>query len=187
MATNLRLSCVPEPDPHPTTADRIRDQVALRAQRLDARFPRAVDLEACVLDALQAELRGVASMLSGTHCPEHFREALRGERSMPLGDICRLATDPTREARAATVAALTLLARAVGQGLLPVATAPGSVVETAIMAAQIATEALGDVTRAVADGVVDPSEAASLRARAGELRGAAAAFEGAAMAAEATR
>lgn len=187
MATQSRLACVPEPDPRPTTADRIRDAVALRSQRMDAQFPRAVDLEALVLDALQAELRGVASMLSGTRCPEHFREALRGERSMPLGDLCRLATDPTREAKAATVAALTLLARAVGQSLQPTAVHPGSLVESAITAAGIATDALGDVARAVADGVVDPSEAASLRSRAAELRRAAAAFEGASLQAETRR
>jgi hypothetical protein len=154
---------------------------------MDAQFPRAVDLEAAVLDALQGELRGVASQLSGTRCPEHFREALRGERSMPLGDLCRLATDPTREARAATVAALTLLARAVGQSLQPAVGHPGSLVESAITAATIATDALGEVTRAVADGQLDPSEAASLRSRAADLRRAAAAFEGSAITAEARR
>jgi len=187
MATQSRLSVAPPPDPRPLLAGHFRDRIALRCRRADVEFPRALDLEAQVLEALHGELHGVASALSGCHSGDHFRETLRGERSFPLGDLCRLATDPTREARAATIAALTLLARAVGQALQPVATHPGSLVESAITAAGIATDALGDVARAVADGVVDPSEAASLRTRATELRRAAAAFEGIVLQAETRR
>ena len=187
MATQGRLSVVPLPDAQPTTTGLFRDRIALRCRRADVQFPRALDLEAQVLEALHGELHGVASALSGCHSADHFRERLRGERSFPLGDLCRLATDPTREARAATVAALTLLARAVGQSLQPVVGHPGSLVESAITAATIATDALGEVTRAVADGELDPSEAASLRSRATELRRAAAAFKGAAITQEARR
>jgi hypothetical protein len=187
MAIQSRLSVVPLPDPQPTTTGLFRDRIALRCRRADVQFPRALDLEAQVLEALHGELHGVASALSGGHSPDNFRERIRGERSFPLGDLCRLATDPTREARAATVAALTLLARAVGQVLQPVAAHPESLVESAITAATIATDALGEVTRAVADGELDPSEAASLRSRATELKRAAAAFEGAAITAEARR
>ncbi len=140
-----------------------------------------------MLEALQSQLRGVASALCGTHCPEHFREALRGERSLPLGDLCRLATEPTREARAAAIAALVVLARAVGHVVAPASVLPGTLVDSAISAAGIATDALGEVTRAVADGIVDPAEAASLRARAAELRRAAASFEGAALISEGRR
>jgi hypothetical protein len=187
MGIQGRFSTFPETDPNPNAVGYFRDRIALRSRRADVQFPRALDLEAQVLEALHGELHGVASALSGTHSADHFRERLRGERSFPLGDLCRLATDPTREARAATVAALALLARAVGQSLQPMTAGPGSLVESAIGAAEIATTALGDVTRAVADGVVDPSEAASLRSRATELRRAAAAFEGAAITAEARR
>jgi hypothetical protein len=187
MATQSRLAVVPLPDPPATLAAHFRDRIALRCRRADVEFPRALDLEAQVLEALHGELHGVASALAGGHSPDNFRERLRGERSFPLGDLCRLATDPTREARAATIAALSLLARAVGQSLQPVTAHPGSLVESAITAAGIATDALGDVARAVADGVVDPSEAASLRTRAAELRRAAAAFEGAALTSEARR
>jgi hypothetical protein len=182
-----RFSTFPETDPNPNAVGYFRDRIALRSRRADVEFPRALDLEAQVLEALHGELHGVASALAGTHSGDHFRERLRGERSFPLGDLCRLATDPTREARAATVAALSILARAVGQSLMPVATQPGCVVESAIAAAGIATDALGEVTRAVADGIVDAAEAGRLRTRAGELRRAAAAFEGAAITAEAKR
>jgi len=185
MATQSRLSVAPPPDPRPLLAGHFRDRIALRCRRADVEFPRALDLEAQVLEALHGELHGVASALAGCHSADHFRERLRGERSFPLGDLCRLATDPTREAKEATIAALTLLARAVGQVLQPVVGNPGPLVETAITAATIATDALADVTRAVADGQVDPSKAASLRSRATELRRAAAAFEGAAITSEA--
>jgi hypothetical protein len=187
MATQSRLSVVPLPDAQPSTTGLFRDRIALRCRRADVEFPRALDLEAQVLEALHAELHGVASALSGGHSPDNFRERLRGERSFPLEDLCRLATDPTREGRAATVAALTLLARAVGQSLQPVMAHPGSLVESAITAATIATEALGGVARAVSDGVVDATEAAELRTRAADLRRAAAQLEGAVISSEARR
>lgn len=187
MPIQSRLTAVPLPDPETGLTHHFRDRIALRSQRADVEFPRALDLEAQVLEAMHGELHGVAAALAGTHSADHFRERLRGERTFPLGDLCRLATDPTREARAATVAALTLLARAVGYALAPVTAAPASLVESAIGAATVATGALGEVTRAVADGVVDATEAALLRAKAGDLRRAAAAFEGAAITAEARR
>jgi len=182
-----RVSAVSLPAPSAGLASRFRDAISLRCRRADVEFPRALDLEAEVLEALHAELHGVASALGGVHSPDNFRERLRGERSFPLGDVCRLATDPTREARAAVLAALDVLARAVGHCLQPLAPRPRSLVESAITAAGIATDALGGVTRAVADGVVDPAEARDLRTRARELRQAAAVFEGAALTAEARR
>ncbi len=187
MAPNIRFAVTHSPDPPEDLAGRFRDAIALRCRRSDVEFPRACDLEAAVLEALHAELHGVASALSGIHTAENWRERLRGERTMPLADLCRLALDPTREGKAAAVAALSLLARAAGYLLAPATALPGSLVESAITAASVATDALGDVTRAVSDGVVDPSEAASLRQRATELRHAAAAFEGAALASEVRR
>ncbi len=185
MAPNIRFAVTHLPAPSEDLAGRFRDAIALRCRRSDVEFPRACDLEAAVLEALHAELHGVASALSGIHTGENWRERLRGERTFPLADLCRLALDPTREGRAAAHAALSLLARAAGYLLTPATAQPGSLVESAITAASVATDALGDVTRAVSDGQVDPSEAASLRQRATELRHAAAAFEGAAITAEA--
>lgn len=187
MIVNGRLTALPAPDPPEPLSARFRDAIALRCRRSDVEFPKACDLEAEVLEALHAELHGVASALSGIHAPDNWRERLRGERAFHLSDLCRLALDPTREGRAAAYSALSLLARAAGYSLQPITVQPGSLVESAIAAAGIATDALGDVTRAVADGRVDPSEAASLRTRAGELRRAAAAFEGAASTVETRR
>ena len=179
--TQSRLSIVPETDPRTSLTDRIRDKVAGRSSQMDEKFPRAVDLEAAVLSALQGELRGVASLLSGTHLPEHFRGALRGERTMQIGVLCRLATDPTREAKAASLAALGVLAHAIGHTLVPHGSNEGCVVDSAIAAADVATGALSEVTRAVADGEIDAEEAASLQAHATGMRRAAATFEAAAI------
>lgn len=177
MSIQDRFSATPVPDSQPTATSLFRDRIALRCRQTDVQFPRALDLEADVLEALHRELYGVASALSGVHSPDNWRERLRGERSLPLGDLCRLATDPTREARAAVVAALGSLARAVGYTLQALQAAPGSLVESAIAAANTATRGLGDVTRAIADGQIDAQEAASLRSRATELRHAAMDFE----------
>lgn len=187
MALNAVPSTRTAVGPSEPIAARFRDAIALRCRRSDVEFPLACDLEAQVLEALHAELHGVAAVLCGIHTDSNWRERLRGERTFPLGDLCRLALDPTREGRAAATAALSLLARAAGYELAPVTVRPGSLVETAIGAASVATDALGDVTRAVADGRIDPSEAATLRQRARDLRGAAAAFEGAVNVTEAWR
>lgn len=50
-------------DPSPRETDLIRDAIASRAQRMDASYPRACDLEAQLLGAMHGELRGVASQL----------------------------------------------------------------------------------------------------------------------------
>jgi hypothetical protein len=187
MATENRLRAVPQPDAQPSAAGLFRDHLALRSKRADVAFPRALDLEAQVLEALHGELHGVASALAGCHSPDNFRERLRGERSFPLEDLCRLATEPTREARAAATAAVAILARSVGCTLAPGVRPTSTIVESAIEAATLATDALSDVTRAVSDGQVDAMEAARVRARAAELYRAAAALEGAAITAEARR
>lgn len=185
MRTESRLRAIHSPAPSDALASRFRDSIALRCRRSDVEFPQACDLEAEVLEALHAELHGVASALSGIHTPENWRERLRGERTLPLADLCRLALDPTREGRAAAVAALSLLARAAGYLLAPATAQPGGLVESAITAATIATDALGEVARAVSDGVVDATEAGELRKRAADLRHAAARLEGAVISAEA--
>jgi hypothetical protein len=140
---------------------------------MDARFPRALDLEANVLVALAGPLRGVASSLAGTHCPEHWREMLRGERSMPAGDLYRLATEPSREAREAVRAALAILTAAVEER----GPAQGTLAGQAVATATAATGLLGMLTKALEDGHVDDDERAELRRAAVPLARSLAAVE----------
>ena len=171
MGSNDRLAAHLASDPTPDVTDQIRDRVAARSQRLDARFPRAVDLEAEALQALHGGLRGVASALSGTHCPEHFREMLRGQRSMPLGTLCRLATDPTREARTSAVAAIAILARPLGRVLMPIREAAGTPAERAAEVLEKAVAIMADVAHALEDdGRVDSREARGLLPRVREAK-----------------
>lgn len=148
----------PPVDPQPRDTDRVRDAIAVRAQRMDTRFPRACDLEAAALVAMAGELRGVASQLSGVHCPEHFREMLRGERTMPLGDVCRLAVEPAAEAKAAVRAGLTVIETALSSRATV-----GTLATSAARTANAATELLGQLARAQEDGVIDADEKATLR------------------------
>lgn len=172
------LPGIPEPDPRPSDTDRVRDAIAGRAQRMDVRFPRACDLEAEVLVALQGPLRGVASLLSGTHCPEHWREMLRGERSMPAGDLYRLATEPTREAREAVTAALDVLERNIGRVAVPILARPrGTLAGGAGEHAAAATELLAAIARALEDGKFDEAERSSVRAMVATARKTLAAVE----------
>ncbi len=154
----------PETDPQPTDADRIRDAIAARAQRMDEHFPRAVDLEARVLAAMAAVLRGAASSLSGTHAPELMRKMLRGEYSFPMGDLCRLASDPSLQARAAATAALGELSSAL-EARIPV----GTLTDRVGKLAEATTTLLAELAEALAsDGSVDDGERAELAQHLGE-------------------
>jgi hypothetical protein len=183
MGANLPQPASPSHDPQTEHADQvsaIRDHIAQRAQRFEVRYPRAADLTAQVIAALRAPLAGVASLLAGAKCEEHFREMLRGERALPLDDLCRLAVDPTREARAAVIAALDVLERAVGRVAVPLAPPTAGLVDAAIEASEAGQEAHAEATRAIADGIVVGAECDRMLARAAHLRRAADAFEAAA-------
>jgi hypothetical protein len=101
MATNLRLPGLPETEAPLAVTRHIRGRIAARSLRADVQCPRAGDLEAEAVAAMAAELHGVAGLLSGPRSEENWRARLRGERAMGLADLCRLATDPSREARRA--------------------------------------------------------------------------------------
>jgi hypothetical protein len=146
-------------------------------------FPKALDLEARVLEALHSALHGVASALSGTHTPDHFRERLRGERAFPIGDLCRLATDPTREARAATLGAVEEIAHSIGYSLTPVTEERRSLCDQVIAANEAAVAAHSLVTRAYADGELSVDEAARICDAATQLRRLAAGLESVSLAA----
>lgn len=144
----------------------------------DALAPAAVDLEALVVEGLHRELHGVASLLAGPYSEDNWRSKVRGEKPLSLGDLCSLATSPTREAHAAALAAVTALAGAIGCRVEAVVRpAGGDLVDAAADMAGEATRTLGDVARALKDGQVDVVEAAALRARAAKLIEAAAVIE----------
>ena len=132
---------------------------------MDARYPAALDLEAGAVDALHAALHGCAAQTNGTHTPEYWREALRGIRPVQLSDLCRLATEPTKEPCAAARAVVLVLAAAVGLELAPT---QGRPTKGAWIEAAEALEALTALNSALAlaslDGV-DESEKAILRDR----------------------
>jgi hypothetical protein len=173
----------PAHDPQGEHADQvsaIRDHIAQRAQRFEVRYPRAADLTAEVVAALREQLSGVASLLCGAKAEEHWREMLRGERALPLDDFCRLATDPTREARAAVLAALDVLEHAVGRAAVPISKPHSSLVESAIRASEAGQAAHAEATRALADGVLDAAERTRMLLKAADLRVAAERYEAAA-------
>lgn len=178
MALQDRLPGLPETAPRSELHDVFRDRIASRALRLDAAHPRAVDLEALTVESIHAELYGVAGLLAGPHSEDNWRAKVRGEKPLSLGDLCRLATDPTREARAAALAAVSAIAAALG---CRIEVAPRSsaadLANAASEAAAEATGTLGDVARALQDGRVDGIEAAALRTRAAKLIQVAVALE----------
>lgn len=162
-----------------TETDQIRDAIASRAQRLEARFPKAVDLTARLLAVLRGPLIGVASALAGTHAAEHWREALRGERSMKVDDLCRLFVSDRPEAGRAADAALDVLAEVRGKAPVPRRPRWLEPQEVAAQCAVVSAHAVAAIVRALQnDGKVDVMEAIALRPHATALREVLAAVDG---------
>lgn len=172
----LLPAVLPEANPEQET---VRDAIASRAQRLEVSFPRAVDLTARFLVALRGPLMGVASLVSGTHTPVHWREALRGERSMKVEDVCRLAVSERPEALRAVDTALEVLAEARGWALTPRLPRWLQPQEVAAQCAVVSAHAVAAIVRALQnDGKVDAMEAIALRPHALALREVLAAVDG---------
>jgi hypothetical protein len=151
----------------PTTSatDHVRDAIAGRSQRLDAAYPRALDLEARVVSVLHRDLAGLATALAGTHQPEHFREMLRGERSISLGTFCRLGVEPTREPREAFRDALSVMAAAIGYQLAPLDGAALDPHEVLARVAEAGGALMGEMGRAIEDNQLSDDEADRIEAR----------------------
>lgn len=98
-------------------SQRFRDAIASRSEDYAVAFPHSVTVEADALLGMSEAINGSAVELSGTRSVEGFRGALRGEKNFHFADLCRLATTPAKESRAAARAALTVLAAAIGYRL----------------------------------------------------------------------
>jgi hypothetical protein len=140
-----------------------RERIAMRNEEHAAVFPRATNLEAQVLFRLHEEINGEATNLRGVRSAQGFRAALAGDKNFNLSDLARLATSPTREARAAVKAALTELAAAIGYDLTAINAQALEAHESLADVAQTHGTALAHVSMALAnDGKIDEHEARSI-------------------------
>lgn len=159
------MRCVPVTEDAPASPSILfRERIAMRNEEHAREFPQAATKEAEVLMALHDSINGDAANFRGTRSAQGFRAALLGDKNFTLADLCRLATSPTREGRAATRAALTVLASAIGYRL-----------ESANPDVPDAHEALAGVVESFGqfgsemarhlmdDGKIDPQEARELR------------------------
>jgi hypothetical protein len=157
-------------DPRQSDTDRVHDNIAARAKRQAEQFPEGVALEAAVLVAMWGELHGVASRLCGIHAAEHFREGLRGVRSLPFGEFCRLAADPRKEARDAVAAALRVLAEAIGERMVPAEARPSTIPVAAVVFMKAANGLSETEREAIADGQYSAKELTDMEHRVQETK-----------------
>jgi len=85
--------------------------LAFKKPSMEVQFPEALALTADVLDMMSHELGNGTAMgqFCGTHAQSSWREALRGERSFLMVDMCRLATSLHPRAKAAVRSACKLI------------------------------------------------------------------------------
>jgi hypothetical protein len=159
---------------HGDESHAFRERIALRCAEHDAAYPKAVALEARALSRAHRELRGVISLLRGNRSFQGFHDAVMGGRHFHLADLCRLATEPTREARAAVRAILSEIASEIGEHLTPVSVASVQDEEAIARVAVGAGDLVGEAVRARADGVYTEEEIESLERRNMALKAAAA-------------
>jgi len=158
MAHDSRSLRVVLQGPQPDHTDPVRDSLAEHHQHLDRLCPAALDVAAQAHAALHQHLTGIASQLCGARSPDHFRQALRGERNLSIVDLAFLAVQPMSEPRAAVAAMLAVLAHEVGCRVTP--TGQGAPILGSACALLIETfgVSLGAVERAREDGRIDETE-----------------------------
>lgn len=179
----IRPGPAPAQEALPDPSYPFRERIAERNGEYVAAYPRAADLEARTLLALHGALNGSAVQLRGLHSPQRFRDAIVGLKNFPLSDLCRLACEPVRESRAAVKAVAQVLAAAVGYRLEPMGNAANAQdALTGLM--ETGTAFAVDGVRALADGLLDPSEARALRPRLEQVKANAAKFDAILSAAE---
>jgi hypothetical protein len=146
---------------------RLRDELAISNERLDAMAPEALDLAAECVALLHDALLGRASQLSGHREPDYRRGQLIGRHPVTLADLCWLALEAPEAVRALLIP----LAAACDLTLTPLVAHPqrGLVSEAAEMG-----EAAISLTRGTADamedGVLSQDERTSLRAQLDKVR-----------------
>lgn len=146
-----------------TPTQRFREAIASRSEDYAAAFPHSVVVEAEALHGMSTAINGAAVELSGTRSVEGFRGALRGEKNFHFADLCRLATNPTKEARAAVRAALTVLAASIGYELVAIDAPALEAHEALGHMAQAMGTLQGHTSLSLAnDGVIDQHEARAL-------------------------
>ena len=160
----------PQSDPFAS----FRERIASRCAEHVAAHPRAVDLEARLLYRLHGALTGSATILAGIHSARRFREQLVGEKHLPTADLCRLATEPTREAKAAAYGAISELANAIGYRLEPLDAKSVEAHETLASVAESAGDFGSELARALKDGRVDLAEADAMEPEVAALEACAA-------------
>jgi hypothetical protein len=163
MSRNVRPSTPASQEAQNDPTIPFRDRIAERNSEYVTAYPRAAELESRVLKALHDALNGSAVHLRGLHSPQRFRDAIVGLKNFPLSDLCRLGSDPSREARAAVRAVAQVLASAVGMTLVPL---EGAVVNAhEAMASVVETHAAltAELSRGLADGKLTREEAMGLR------------------------
>lgn len=161
-----------------------RERVASRSAEHAALSPRAVDLEARLLTGVHGALHGTATELRGIHSARRWQEALFGKKHVTVADVCRIATHPGREARAAMLALVTELALVIGYRLEPIAGAAGEAHAALAEASETASAVIAELARDLADGKLDASEARDLRPELNALKSAAARIEAVMVSAE---
>lgn len=160
MSDTVRRFSIPVKEAPTSSVPSFRDRIAGRSAEFDGKFPRAVDLESRVLSSMHSVLYGVASLVCGIHSEKRFPEMILGYRHLPVADLCRLITDPRREAKDAAFAAVSELAMALGYRLVPMEPATIDLHEGMAGVVETTGDLLAGISRDLKDdGVQDPEEA----------------------------
>jgi hypothetical protein len=147
----------PEADRTAPAAERIRDRIAEHQDPrgwLDLNHPAALDLCAAALDELRDEISGHASALAGPRPEKYMREQLRGEHPLTALDLARLALTAPR----GVMRFLAVFARECGYELVPINGKRVELNEAIAGVAETGGQLVAAVTRAHADGVLEPHE-----------------------------
>jgi hypothetical protein len=166
MSANLRSVAAPSPVPGDTFVDHVHDNLARRRPRLYEMCPDAIELGAAILVALHRGLAGRQEAVRGDRAGSIFRREIRGEHSLGVEDLARLALEvPT-----AVKAPVAILAEAVGLTVQPREPRHAEVVSEALALMRQTVDAGTSAIKAVADGNITDNEDAEVRSMIASIR-----------------
>lgn len=133
----------------------IRDNVAVTYRKLERAAPRAADRLAEGFTALHESMSGRCSSTCGYHSPDMFRRIVRGEDSMNIGELYRMAAEgQTEEVMGFLAPLLDMCNRDVVKRPMRGPTLSAAAADVSVTAGRL----LAAVIRAAGDGMLDRDE-----------------------------
>jgi hypothetical protein len=152
-----------ETAPKPSRSGQILLNLRSAAEKMSARYPEALKLEAEIVAIIAEETKGESEIFRGPRGKEVWGDVTEGKRRAHVGDITRVFASQRPKGRRAAERIVDLLAAYVGRVTSPAATVSADFDKALEQHAEGSGRLLSMGIRARADGHLDEAEREALR------------------------